>query len=110
MLAFITRELFAYYYPILRGASVSILMLSVNVLKPFLFGRGFIGGISGSLSVVSVIGSAIGPLYFGIAYDATGGYTGTLLISAILPATAAILALFLKRPKLTDGAKTALSA
>ena len=102
MLAFLSRVFFAYSYSVLAGVSISVLMLSVNVLKPYLFGRGFIGGISGSLAVVSVVGSAIGPLYFGIAYDATGGYTGTLLISAILPAIATVLSLFLKRPALIE--------
>jgi sugar phosphate permease len=103
MLVFMSREPFAYLYSVLTGSSVAILMLSVNVLKPYLFGRGFIGGISGALTVVSVVGSAIGPLYFGIAYDATGGYSGTLLISAVLPAIAAVLALFVRHPKTVDG-------
>ena len=57
---------------------------------------------------VSVVSSAIRPLYLGIAYDGTCGYAGTLIISAILPPIAAIVALFLGHPAIThkSNAKT----
>ena len=109
ILAFMTRESFAYLYAILGGVSGSVLMLSISVLKPYLFGREFIGGISGLISVVAVVGSAIGPLYFGIAYDATGGYRGTLIVSAIFPAIAALLALFLRHPKITAATENVIT-
>ncbi len=68
------------------------------MLKPYLFGRKYLGGISGVIAVLSVIGSAIGPLYFGAAFDATGGYTGTLLISSLFPAVAVAFALLIRKP------------
>lgn len=45
-----------------------------------------------------VIGSALGPLPFGIAFDVFGGYNEILLISLILPTLAAIACFFSPAP------------
>lgn len=98
MLAFLQDETVALLYSILNGFSVAASMLSIQVLIPHLFGRRYIGGISGILQVSSVIGSAIGPLYFAAAFEATGGYRGVLLVSSLFPAIAAFLAILIRRP------------
>ena len=74
-------------------------MFSLGVLRPFLFGRRFLGGVSGMMAVVSVIGSALGPVVFGVVFDTTGGYNGILILSSTLPLLAAVGSIFVAKPK-----------
>jgi predicted MFS family arabinose efflux permease len=98
VLAFLRERPAAYGYAVVAGISGAVLMLTVGVLRPQLFGRRHIGSINGISSVLVLAGSALGPLPFGLAYDLLGGYTETLLLLAVLPATAAILSATLRRP------------
>ena len=98
LLAYLNGAPMAYARTVLSGASGSVLMLCIGVLKPLLFGRRYIGGISGAMSVIMVVGSALGPVMFGVAYDVLNGYRQVLLISAFLPAIASVAAIFIKRP------------
>ena len=68
------------------------------------FGRGFLGEIKGTASTISLGGSAVGPLLYGVAYDLSGSYGPTLAWSAALPITIALIALLappraLRRPR-----------
>jgi predicted MFS family arabinose efflux permease len=73
-------------------------MLCLGVLKPYLFGRRYMGGISGIMSAVFVEGFALGPFIYGLAYDTMGGYAGILLGGAVLPAAAALGSLLIRKP------------
>ena len=105
MLAFLHDETIAFLYAVLNGISGAVSMLSIQVLIPHLFGRRYIGGIAGILQVGSVIGSAVGPLYFAAAFDAAGGYRGVLIISSLFPAIAALLAILIRRPAIATAAE-----
>jgi MFS family permease len=98
LLAVIRTPAQAYLRSIISGGSSAVLMLSIGVLRPFLFGRRYIGGVSGMMAVVSVVGSALGPVVFGVVFDSVGGYTGILILSAVLPTIAAVGSLFVARP------------
>ena len=98
LLAYLRGAAMAYARTVLGGASGSVLMLCIGVLKPYLFGRRYIGGISGAMTVVMVVGSALGPLMFGAAFDTLGGYRQVLLFSSVFPGVAAVTALFIRRP------------
>ena len=65
------------------------------------FGREFLGEIKGSASTISIGGSALGPLLYGVAYDVSGSYGSILAWSAILPVTIAAFALLPKRAATT---------
>jgi len=91
----------AYLFGILAGISGSMIMLIIGVLRPFLYGRKYLGGLLGVFTVVTVIGSALGSLPFGTAYDRFGGYQEILIFSTILTAIAAILSLLIKKPALS---------
>jgi len=98
LLAFLRHPSMAYAYAILGGVANGIAVICIGVLKPNLFGRRYLGGILGVTAALNVIGSAIGPILFGAAYDLLGGYTEIILLSASLPLLAGILSLFIRRP------------
>lgn len=98
MLAFLNTASMAFAYALLSGVSSAVLALSLNVLKPNLFGRRYLGGILGVLVAINVVGSAIGPIIFGAAFDLLGGYTEVILISALMPLVAGLLSIFLRKP------------
>jgi len=90
----------AVVFSVLSGMSAALIMLIQKVLRPYLYGRMYLGGISGVFVVVGVIGSALGPLPFGAAYDRFGGYREILVASCVLPIVSAILSLFIKKPEM----------
>lgn len=69
-----------------------------NAALPRLFGRRFLGAISGAQMSAMVIGSAIGPALFALVETTTGSYLPALWISAVLPAAGlALTAVQLRR-------------
>jgi len=100
ILASLTSVPMAFLYAAVSGVSTALLGISVGVLKPNLFGRRYLGGILGVVVAINVIGSAIGPVIFGAAFDATQSYQGIILLSSLLPFTAAVLCLFIRKPVL----------
>ena len=56
------------------GFGVAVQSLSTNVIWPNYFGRKHLGSIRGAATVFMVIGSALGPLPFGLVYDITGKF------------------------------------
>lgn len=99
LLIFLNSVWMAIGYAVLSGVSNAVLMLSLNVLKPNFFGRRHLGSILGVMVAVSVIGSAIGPVLFGVAFDWLGGYTEVILVSALLPLLAGLLSLVMRKPE-----------
>jgi len=73
-----------------RGASSGLWMVAADVAWPSYFGRKHLGSIRGVGFAVGVIGAAIGPIPFGLAYDLSGGYTPAIAGLLILPVVAAI--------------------
>lgn len=100
MLAFLNSVPMAYLYSLVSGIAGALLAISVGVLKPNLFGRRYLGGILGVIMAINVIGSAIGPIVFGAAFDIFHGYREIILISTLLPLLAAVLSLMIRKPVL----------
>jgi len=73
--------------------------IAFGLIWPNYFGRKYIGRIKGIAMTMGVIGSAFGPLPFGVSYDIFGGYNEILLIMIILPFLAAIAAFLAKVPE-----------
>ena len=59
---------------------------SVSVAFANYFGREKLGTIQGVCQACGVLGSALGPVPFGIAKDATGSYVSAFLLSSAFPA------------------------
>ncbi len=62
----------------------------------YYFGRRHLGSIKGWVSTALVVGSAIGPLLFGLGYDLLGSYTLTVVVCAVPPLALALVAPFLR--------------
>jgi MFS family permease len=98
VLAFLQNELMVVFYTVISGIAGGLMSLSVGLLKPNLFGRHYLGGISGVTMAINVIGSAIGPLVIGAAFDLTSSYQNIILLSTIFPLVAGISSLFIRKP------------
>lgn len=85
-------------YGVFFGLQMALQGLVIGVIWPDYYGRRYLGSIRGVTMMVGVIGSALGPLPFGYAYDLFGGYGEVILISLILPLLGTVLALLAKKP------------
>jgi MFS family permease len=90
----------AIAYAIIFGINTGANMTFFGYLWAEYFGRRHLGAIQGAGQTIGVIGASIGALPLGIAFDLYGSYDGVLRLLAVLPLCAAVLTLFLKRPKL----------
>lgn len=89
----------AIIYTVMSGLTMSLFFLMHDVIKPYMFGRRYIGSVSGVFLVAWSGGSALGPVLFGLAFEMFGGYREVLLACALLPFITGVLLLFIKRPK-----------
>lgn len=94
----LSGDVLPYFYAVISGTAGATIIYTIGVLRPFLFGREHIGAVAGIMSVITLIGSALGPLPFGAAFDFFGGYREILVISTTLPVAAAVAALMIRRP------------
>lgn len=62
------------------------------------YGRRHLGSVSGVAMLVSIAGSALGPLPMGLARDLMGSYRPMLTASALLPLILSVVALWARRP------------
>jgi MFS family permease len=98
LLIFTKSVLLAILFGILWGMVGGVERIALNVIWPNFFGRKYIGSIKGIAMAVMVIGSAFGPLPFGVSYDFFGGYQEVILIMIVFPVLGAIAALMAKKP------------
>jgi len=89
----------AIAFGVLWGISGGFERITLNYVWPSFFGRQSLGSIKGSAMTVTVLGSALGPLPFGLAYDYFAGYEEILLMSIILPVMGMAAALLAKKPE-----------
>ncbi|HAQ07223.1 MAG TPA: MFS transporter [Bacillus bacterium] len=88
----------AIAFGVLWGISGGFERIALNYVWPSFFGRQALGSIKGSAMTVTVLGSALGPLPFGLAFDIFGGYQQILLLSITLPILGIIASLLAKKP------------
>lgn len=72
-------------YALVHGSFMAFDGVSTSVMLPNYFGKKNLGSIRGFFSTAMVIGSALGPLPFGLAYDYFNGYTEVMLLVMTLP-------------------------
>jgi len=105
-LAFLQNEAMAYLHSVVGGVGSGLLLISYRVLKPNLFGRRYLGGILGVTAAFNVIGSAIGPVLFGAAFDRLDGYREILLLTSALPLLGAFLSFLIRTPSQPEPSET----
>lgn len=88
----------AWTYGVLRGVVGAFEQMLGGVLWANYYGRPSLGSIRGLSFTAMVIGTALGPLPFGLAYDLMGNYTGILVLMAIFPVLGFIGALLSPPP------------
>ena len=83
-------------YGLLLGLRTGVYSsLQGNVFAHY-FGRRHLGSIKGWVSSTLVVGSAIGPLLFGLGFDLLGDYRLTLTVSAVGPLALALVVPFVR--------------
>jgi sugar phosphate permease len=89
----------ALIYGIVLGAMGSLQLTVSQVVWAKYYGRRHLGSVTGVAMLVSIAGSALGPMPMGIARDWMGSYLPALTVSAALPLVLAVVALFARRPE-----------
>lgn len=88
----------AILYGVLRGIVQGFEGMNFNVMWPDYFGRKHLGTIRGYAMIFTVVGSAFGPLPFGLAYDFFGGYTEIIVLMTLFPLVAVFASAFALKP------------
>lgn len=86
-------------YGVLNAVFVALDSVSTEVLWPNYFGRKYLGSIRSLTMTSVVIGSALGPLPFGYAYDLFKGYKEIIVIMMTLPILGSITSFLSPPPK-----------
>ncbi|MBN2336497.1 MFS transporter, partial [Candidatus Bathyarchaeota archaeon] len=90
-------------YGALVGLQMALQGIVGGVIWPEYYGRRHLSTIRGVTMMAGVIGSALGPLPFGFAYDYFGGYSEVLVASMAFPLIGVIIGLLAKRPSKRQG-------
>ena len=69
-----------------------------DALRAEYYGRKYIGTIRGLMSLVQLIGTAVGPIFAGLVYDLTGSYRFAFLVFAACCMVAILCLLLVRRP------------
>ncbi|WP_022793034.1 MFS transporter [Marinococcus halotolerans] len=88
----------AIIFGVLWGIAHGFERIVLSIVWPNYFGPRHLGSIKSIAQTVMVIGSALGPLPFGIFYDWFNNYTAILWLMMLLPATALVFALLSPKP------------
>ncbi|TWT06503.1 MFS transporter [Planococcus sp. CPCC 101016] len=81
------------------GFMLGIERVTLSVVWPNYFGRQYLGSITGISMAVMVVGSALGPLPFGLFFDRFGSYNEVLWVIMIFPLLGIIAALMASPPE-----------
>ena len=91
-------ELWAFYlFAAVYGFANGGIATCTGALVGDVFGLARIGSIFGMLEIGFGIGAAAGPFIAGMIFDATGAYTATFLLEAVLLFIAALMLLMVRR-------------
>ena len=88
----------ANLYGVAVGMASAAMMLNSSYVWPRYFGRKHLGSIQGAGYTAMVVGAALGPLPFGMAYDWLGRYDEAVFWLSFLPAFCALVVFFTKPP------------
>ena len=103
LMVLVTNNFFmAILFGIIWGTANGLERISLNVIWPNYFGRKYIGSINGVGVTMTVLGSSLGPLPFGVGFDLFHSYTPVLLASLIFPVIGMVCAILAKKPNKSE--------
>ncbi len=88
----------AVIYGVMMGISSGTYFPAANYVWPRYFGRRHLGSIQGVTNTINVIGTAIGPVPFAVAFDLFGGYQEAILAQSLIPLVMGTVLLFTAPP------------
>lgn len=88
----------AIIYAMIFGLNNAVTMTFFSYVYARYFGRKYLGSVQGTGQMIGVIGASLGPLPLGYAIDTYGEFGPMLMGLAILPASMAVIALFMRAP------------
>ena len=89
---------FALVFGVVLGISSGLIRILGSVVWAMYFGRRHLGSITGLTSMITITGSALGPMPLGIGRDLLGSYNLALMISAFIPLLLGIVGFFIDNP------------
>ena len=89
---------FVLVFGVVLGISSGLIRILGSVVWAMYFGRHHLGSITGFTSMITITGSALGPMPLGIGRDLLGSYNLALIISAFIPILLGIVGFFLDNP------------
>lgn len=99
MLLFSTSIYTAIAFAIIQGTAMGLQSINGGLVWPDYYGMKHLGSIRGLVMTAAVIGSAIGPIPFGIAFDTFGTYKEAIIIMMLFPIIGIFLAFISPKPK-----------
>ena len=88
----------ALVFGVVLGVSSGLIRILGSVVWAMYFGRHHLGSITGFTSMITITGSALGPMPLGIGRDLLGSYNLALMLSAFIPVLLGIVSLFIDNP------------
>lgn len=98
MLLVASNVFMAILFGVIWGVANGIERIGLKVIWPNYFGRKYTGSISGVGSTVAVLGSAFGPLPFGIGYDLFNNYKIVITVTLVFPIIGVFCSLLATKP------------
>ncbi len=98
VLLYADSVMMAMIYGLLVGIMMAFQVIISGVIWPDYYGRHNLSSIRGVTMMAGIIGSALGPLPYGFAYDIFGSYSQALTVSMIFPLIGIAAALLAKPP------------
>lgn len=95
---FISSTPAAFAYGMIFGAGSGMSMMVSRVTWAYYYGRHGLGSVQGSAMMISIIGSALGPVLLAFIRDQSASYTPSLLIMLSLMVTSLVM-FILHRPQ-----------
>jgi len=90
-------------YALLAGFGMGSWLPTLSMLASTNFGLAFYGAIFGALNLAQSIGTATGPFFAGLVYDATGAYYWAFVTFGVMFLFGIPLILLVKKPALNRG-------
>jgi len=88
----------AIFFILFYGLAAAVQSVTLNTVWPLYFGRKYLGSIRGMTTVFMVIGSALGPLPFGVSYDQFGSFNPAILAMMVFTVVTIFFSILISKP------------